>query len=124
MGKYAFDFSIDTSGMCKVSISNLGIIFSREAIEALGIPQKVHIGLDKNKKVLGICVAEDNSTIKAFDFATTEARKKWLRVQSKVLVREIEKLIKKQFSGKADSFPARIEEDEGQKFLIVDLSKK
>lgn len=124
MGKYSFDFSIDTSGMCKISVSKLGIIFSREAIEGLGTPQKVHIGLDKTKKVLGICVAEANSTIKSFDFATTDARKKWLRIQSKLLVTEIAKVAKIQLSGAGVPFPARIEEDDGKKFLIVDLSKK
>ena len=30
----------------------------------------MHIGLDKSKKVLGVCAAEENSAIKAFDFAT------------------------------------------------------
>ena len=110
--------------MCKISVSKLGIIFSREAIEALGTPQKVHIGLDKTKKVLGICAAEANSTIKSFDFATTDARKKWLRIQSKLLVTEIAKVAKIQLSGAGVPFPARIEEDDRKKFLIVDLSKK
>ena len=40
MSKYSFDFAIDTSGMAKISVSNAGIIFSREAIDMLGYPQK------------------------------------------------------------------------------------
>ena len=124
MGKYSFNFSVDKSGTCKISLSKSGIVFSKEAIEALGKPQKVHIGIDKTKKVLGVCVAQGNTSIKAFDFATTEARTKWLRIQSKPLVREIELITKNQFGGTGASFPAHIEEDDGVKYLIVELNKK
>ena len=37
---------------------------------------------------------------------------------------EIAKVAKIQLSGAGVPFPARIEEDDGKKFLIVDLSKK
>lgn len=80
MGKYSFDYSIDTSGMAKISISNAGIIFSREAIELLSYPEKVNIGLDKAKGVLGVCAAESDSQIKAFDFVTSEKKKNWIRI--------------------------------------------
>lgn len=124
MGKYSFDFCIDKTGICKVSVSKLGIVFSREAIESLGCPRKVHIGIDKTKKILGVCVAEENSSIKAFDFATTDARKKWLRIQSKALVDEISKIAKFQPTGSGQDFLAKTEDVDGQKFLIVDLTKK
>ena len=124
MAKYTFDYSIDTSGMAKVSISNAGIIFSREAIELLGYPKKVHIGLDKTKKVMGICAATENSTVKAFDFVTNEKKKNWIRIQSKKLVAEVSKLAKLTLGKDAVSYLAKLEEDEGTVFLIVELSKK
>ena len=124
MSKYTFNFSVDKSGTCKISVSKSGIVFSKEAIEALGKPQKVHIGIDKAKKVLGVCAAQEDKSFKAFDFATTEARTKWLRIQSKPLVNEIETISKNQFGGTGISFPAHIEEDDGVKYLIVELSKK
>ena len=124
MSKFSFDFNIDRTGVCKVSISKQGIIFSKEAIEALGFPKKVHIGLDKTKKVLGVCEASEESNIKTFDFASTEARRRWLRIQSKALVDEIGKTAKFTPAGAGVEFLARIEEDDGVKYLIVELNKK
>ena len=124
MGKYSFDYAIDTSGMAKISLSNAGIIFSREAIELLGYPQKVNIGLDRSKGILGVCAAEDNKQLKAFDFVTNESKKTWIRIQSKQLITEIAKISKLTLGKESIPFLATVEEDDGKKFLIVELKKK
>ena len=124
MGKYSFDYSIDPSGMAKISISNAGIIFSREAIELLSYPEKVNIGLDKAKGVLGVCAAESDSQIKAFDFVTSEKKKNWIRIQSKPLIAEISKIAKLTLGKDSIPFPLSIDEEDGKKFIIVELKKK
>ena len=124
MGKYSFDYSIDTGGMAKISISNAGIIFSREAIELLAYPEKVNIGLDRAKGVLGVCAADRNSSIKAFDFVTNEKKKSWLRIQSKQLLAEIVKIANVTLGKESIPYLASVEEEDGKKFLIVELKRK
>ena len=124
MGKYSFDYAIDTSGTAKISLSNAGIIFSREAIELLNYPAKVNIGLDRTKGVLGICTADTNSSIKAFDFVTNEKKRTWIRIQSKQLLAEISKIAKLTLGKDSIPFPVTIDEEDGKRFLIVELKKK
>ena len=124
MGKYSFDYAIDTSGTAKISLSNAGIIFSREAIELLNYPAKVNIGLDRTKGVLGICAADTNSSIKAFDFVTNEKKRTWIRIQSKQLLAEISKIAKLTLGKDSIPFPVTIDEEDGKRFLIVELKKK
>ena len=124
MSKYSFDFSIDTSGMAKISVSNTGIIFSREAIEMLGYPQKVNIGLDRSKGILGVCAASPSSAVKAFDFVTSENKRTWIRIQSKSLVSEIGKVAKLTLGKESVPFLAILDEDNGVKYLIVELKRK
>jgi uncharacterized pyridoxamine 5'-phosphate oxidase family protein len=123
MSKYSFDYFIDTSGMAKISLSNAGIIFSREAIELLGYPKKINIGLDRTKGVLGVCAAEENSNIKTFDFVTSDKKKNWIRIQSKQLLVEISKIAKLTLGKDSIPFLASVEEEDGKKFLIVELKK-
>ncbi len=124
MGKYSFDYSIDTSGMAKISLSNAGIIFSREAIEKLGFPRKVNIGLDRQKGVLGVCAADENTTIKAFDFVTNEKKRNWIRIQSKQILNEIQKIAKVTLGKESIPYLATTDEEDGKIFLIVELKKK
>ena len=124
MGKYSFDYSIDTSGMAKISLSNAGIIFSREAIELLGYPVKVNIGLDRTKGVLGVCAADENSAIKAFDFVTNEKKRNWIRIQSKQLLTEIAKIARLTLGKESITYLATVDEEAGKTFLIVELKKR
>ena len=124
MSKYSFDFSIDTSGMAKISVSNNGIIFSRGAIEMLGYPEKVNIGLDRSKGILGVCAASPSSIVKAFDFVTSENKRTWIRIQSKSLVSEIGKVAKLTLGKDSVPFLAILDEDNGVKYLIVELKRK
>lgn len=47
--QYDFNFNIDKSGIAKISVSSAGIAFSKESIELLGRPERVNIGIDKNR---------------------------------------------------------------------------
>jgi len=124
MAKYSFDYSIDTTGLAKISVSQAGIIFSREAIALLDAPAKINIGLDRTKKVVGIRPATPNESIKAFDFVTNEKRQNWIRIQSKQLVAEIAKTANLTLGKESVPFLATLEEEEGVKYLIVELKKK
>ena len=121
MSNYNFNFNIDTTGMIKVSIMRLGLIFNAETIKALGSPKKINIGLDSRNKVLGIKASEGNPSIREYDFVK-KGDEKWIRVNSKQLIQAIEESVKCKFENTAKSFPAKF--DENENMLIVDLQKK
>ena len=121
MTNYSFNFNIDTTGMVKVSIMRLGLIFNSETIKALGSPKKINIGLDSKNKVLGIKASEGNPDIKDYDFVKKDDEK-WIRVNSKQLVQAIEDAIKCKFDNTAKPFTAKF--DEELQMLIVELSSK
>ena len=118
---YDFDYNIDTSGMIKISIMRLGIIFNAETINALGKPAKINIGLDTRNKVLGIKAATGDINIKEYDFVK-KGDEKWIRVNSKQLVQAIQQVTKVEYGNTAKAYPARWDRDWGM--LIVDLTKK
>lgn len=121
MVNYSFDFNIDTTGMIKVSIMRLGLIFNAETIKALGSPKKINIGLDAKNKVLGIRASVGNPNIRDYDFVK-KGDEKWIRVNSKQLVQAIEEATKFKFDNVAKPFTARFDED--LKMLIVELAAK
>lgn len=121
MTNYSFNFNIDTTGMVKVSIMRLGLIFNSETIKALGSPKKINIGLDSKNKVLGIKASEGIPDIKDYDFVK-KGDEKWIRVNSKQLVQAIEDAIKCKFDNTAKPFTAKF--DEELQMLIVELSSK
>lgn len=121
MVNYSFDFNIDTTGMVKVSIMRLGLIFNAETIKVLGSPKKINIGLDTRNKVLGIQASANNPEIKDYDFVK-KGDEKWIRVNSKQLVQAIEEVVKFKFDNAAKSYTARY--DTSINMLIVDLTNK
>lgn len=121
MSEYSFDFNIDTTGMIKVSIMRLGIIFNSETINVLGCPAKINIGLDVKNKVLGIKASDHDPDIKEYDFVK-KGNEKWIRVNSKQLVQAIEKCTKQKFENTAEPFTAKF--DKNLNMLIVELTKK
>lgn len=121
MANYSFNFNIDTTGMVKVSIMRLGLIFNAETIKALGSPKKINIGLDTKNKVLGIKASENNRDIKDYDFVK-KGDEKWIRVNSKQLVQAIEEATKYKFDNVAKPFTAKF--DDELNMLIVELIGK
>ena len=121
MGNYTFNYNIDTTGMVKVSVMRLGLIFNAETIKALGAPKKINIGLDTKNKVLGIRASSGDISVKEYDFVK-RGDEKWIRVNSKPLVKAIEGVTKSNYTDKMQSYTASF--DDELKMLIVDLSKK
>ena len=121
MGNYSFDFNIDTTGMIKISIMRLGIIFNAETINALGNPSKINIGLDAKNKVLGIRASVGDPNVKEYDFVK-KGDEKWIRVNSKQLVQAIQNVTKCEYNNTAKPCPAIF--DNELKMLIIDLAKK
>lgn len=121
MTEYSFDFNVDTTGMIKVSIMRLGIIFNSETINVLGSPAKINIGLDTRNKVLGIRASNGDPNTKEYDFVKGD-NKKWIRVNSKQLVQAISNCTRITFENTAKPFPARF--DEKLNMLIVELTTK
>ena len=121
MANYSFNFNIDTTGMIRVSIMRLGLVFNAETIKVLGSPSKINIGLDTKNKVLGIKASDHNPQIKEYDFVKN-GDEKWIRVNSKQLVQAIEDITKIKFENTAKPFTAKY--DEELKMLIVELSTK
>ena len=121
MVNYSFNFNIDTTGMIKVSIMRLGLIFNAETIKVLGSPKKINIGLDVKNKILGIKAAENNPDIKEYDFVK-KGDEKWIRVNSTQIVHAIEDVMKIKFDNTAKSFTAKFNNE--LNMLIVELSNK
>lgn len=122
MSKYNFNFGIDTNGIAKISVSKAGIAFSKECIEYLGQPEKVNIGTDKSSGLLGVRVAVNDASIKAYEFVTNDKKKNWLRINSKALLSEIAKIAKITLTAESIPFPATYDEEE--KILVVELKRK
>lgn len=118
MANYSFNFNIDMTGMIRVSIMRLGLIFNAETIKVLGSPQKINIGLDVKNKVLGIKASENNPDIKEYDFVK-KGDEKWIRVNSRQIVSAIEEATKLKFDNIAKPFTARF--DKELNMLIVEL---
>lgn len=118
MANYSFNFNIDMTGMIRVSIMRLGLIFNAETIKVLGSPQKINIGLDVKNKVLGIKASENNPDIKEYDFVK-KGNEKWIRVNSRQIVSAIEEATKLKFDNIAKPFTARF--DKELNMLIVEL---
>ena len=115
---YNFDFNIDTSGMMRVSIMKLGLIFNKNTIKALNWAKSVNIGLDKENKLLAIKPAKNDFEYKVFDFVK-EGTEKWIRVNCRLIIKEIEKITNIKYNGFAISYPTKY--DEQNKMLIVNL---
>ena len=120
MPEYSFNFNIVMTGVLKITIMKLGLIFNKEAIQILGSPAKINIGYDTKNKALAIRPAVDSIEIKSYDFAK-KGDETWIRVNCKTLVKAIEASTKINFDT-SKSYQATFDEDSNM--LIVELSKK
>lgn len=122
MSKYDLNFNIDKNGIAKISVSSVGIAFSKESIELLKNPPKVNIGINRKSGILGVRAAVPDANIRSYPFVTNEKRNAWLRINSKALINEIQIITKTTFTTKAIPFIARFDDEE--QMLIVDLKQK
>ncbi len=73
-----------------ISISGLGIALNQVSIKGLGSPERVVIGFNEERKILGILPAPDNlpPKAKAYTLVTGERKKMaWVRIGCKGFVR-------------------------------------
>lgn len=86
---YSFDFAIDTKGMATIKVSRLGMVFSAETIRKLQEPKNVMIGIDAKNGFLGVKPFDASETGKSFEFCTSDAKKKWIRIKSDKILQKI-----------------------------------
>jgi len=112
---YNFNWSAVSGGAPYVTLSSLGLAFNSVSIEKLGCPEKIIVGFDEEKCVIGIKAYNNETGIKAYDFAN---RKKngWIRIGCRDFMKYLESLVDMSFSP-AKKYVAQYNDSE--KTLIV-----
>lgn len=118
MSHYNFDFDYVSAGAPIVTLSKFGIGFNRLAREALGYPEKVKIGYDKENKVIGVksLIGETNS--KTYEFELKE-RSGWVRIGCKSFILNLSKTVNLDFVSKAIQFTAKYNKDLEMLIIVV-----
>lgn len=124
MSKYDFDFNIDKKNTCSMGFSKSGIIFNKTIVNALGSPKKICIGIDKENKAVAVIADSPNIEGKRFNFLSNDSKRKWVRVQSKRILRAVEEMLGKEFDSKSIWYIAEICENDNVKTFIVDFNKE
>lgn len=120
--KYNLDFCIGNSGL-GIGISHSSIVFRDMTIKALGYPERVNIGINKENGIIGVKAArEPDKFIKSYAFCNNRSKKSWLRITSRPIVRAIEEITGITYGGKSIYYAAYYDNEE--KMLIVNLKKK
>lgn len=120
--KYNLDFGICNSGF-SVGVSDVGIAFREMTIKALGYPERVNIGINKENGIIGVKAArEPDKFIKSYAFCNNGSKKSWLIIVSRHLVRAIEEITGITYDGKYVNYA--VDYDNEEKMLIVNLKKK
>lgn len=119
--KYNLDFGSNNG--FSIGVSNAGIAFRNMTIKALGYPERVNIGINKENGIIGVKVArEPDKFIKSYAFCNNRSKKSWLRITSRPIVRAIEEITGITYGGKSIYYAAYYDNEE--KMLIVNLKKK
>lgn len=120
MKNFNFNFEFVAAGAPIVTLSSLGIAFNPVCRAMLGYPDKVHIGFDEKKMVIGVKGHSLNAGIKVFEFETRE-RNGWVRIGAKDFANYLSIISKIDFITKAKQFIATFDEEE--KMLIVKIDE-
>jgi hypothetical protein len=89
--KYNFSWSSVSGGAPYVTFSSLGIAFNSVSIEKLGSPEKIMVGFDEEKLVIGVRAYDGNINIKPYEFSD-RIRNGWIRIGCKEFIRYLQKL--------------------------------
>jgi len=118
----SFNFSIGKINRPTVSITKQAIRFNTEAIELLGSPKYISIGLDIKAKKLAFKVAsEKNYSEPVYDFVTNSNRQNIIVISAKAIRDEAIQLMNEKPQTNGVYFLLEIDND--TKFGIIDLSK-
>jgi len=116
-----FDFSIGKINRPKVSITNYSIKFNKEAIELLGSPKHISIGLDKELKKLAFKASDEiNYNEPVYNFALNSSRQNGLTISAKTIRNEVINLMIEKPKTKGIYFLLELDND--TKLGIIDLS--
>ena len=119
--KYNLDFGSNNG--FSIGVSNAGIAFRNMTIKALGYPERVNIGINKENGIIGVKSArEPDKFIKSYAFCNNKRRKSWLIIVSKHLVKAIEEITGITYGGEYVYYAADYDKEE--KMLIVNLKEK
>lgn len=99
----------------KITITKRGINLDRLSNEALNCPKIVNIGIDINKKVLGIQEAKDNKNIKEYKLYSMN------RGTASIMSSRLSKIISDIYQATVP-FRLEVDYDKEQKMLIADLN--
>lgn len=120
--KYNLDFGIGNSSL-SVGISHSSIVFRDMTIKALGYPERVNIGINKENGIVGVKVArEPDKFIKSYAFCKNGSKKGWLRIMSRPIVRAVEDVTGIKYGDTLINYVAFY--DNSEKILIIDLKYK
>ncbi|MCL2555881.1 MAG: hypothetical protein FWE03_02525 [Firmicutes bacterium] len=117
----SYNFSIGKIKRPTVSISNHHIKFNKEAIELLGSPKYISIGLDIEAKKLAFKASEKNYNEAVYDFAMNSSRKESIVISAKAIREEAIKLMSQKPQTSGVYFLLELDEDAG--FWVIDLSR-
>lgn len=119
MEDFNFNFEFVASGAPIVTLSALGIAFNPVCRAMLGYPEKINIGFDEKKMVIGVQAHNPDTTIKAFDFEIRE-RNGWIRVGAKDYIKYLSLISKIDFITKAKQFIATFDEERKMLLVMID----
>lgn len=74
------------SGVPVVSVSEYGLGFNRAAIEMLGYPKAVRLGLSKKRRLIAVQALKAGTDANGFEFASRE-RDGYVRINSRDFIR-------------------------------------
>lgn len=94
---YNFNWSAVSGGAPYVTISSLGLAFNSVSIEKLGCPEKIIVGFDEEQCAIGIKVYNNETNIKAYDFAN-RMKNGWIRIGCRDFIKYLESLTNMRFS--------------------------
>lgn len=115
-----FNFNIGKKGKATMTWTQRGFTFNKDAIEALGSPAHIAIGLDEKNKRLAIKAADDSIEPK-YVFSSAGRREKFAFVTATNIREAVAELMGEQPDKGGTSYT--LEVDKNAKFGIVDLTK-
>jgi len=94
---YNFDWSAVTGGAPYVTISLHGIAFNSVSIAKLGTPDKIMIGFDEERCLIGVKPYNNEPDIKPYDFAS-RVKNGWIRIGCRDFIKYLQSISGKNFS--------------------------
>jgi len=116
-----FNFNIGKKGKAIMTWTQRGFTFNKDAIELLGSPAYIVIGLDEKAKRLAIKAADKDSTAQKYVFASAGRREKFAFVTATNVREAVAELLGEQPEKGGISYA--VEFDKVGEFGIIELTK-